>query len=797
MGVLGSKIFRDLWNNKGRTIQVILIIGLSAGSIGMIMGTRNLMIPGMEDLWKSQVPAMINLYTPYLGEDELQVLEDVEGVDVLEGKTSAIIEWRANPDEEWQQATLSSRFEYENQKLNRLELIKGDWPQEEIFAVGQDAEDYFGLSLDKEIYLRVNDRETKVQLSGALYDQLIQPAYFGGMLQLYATNDYFEKLVGIDGFNQILVSAPEYEEAAVTDLADRLQDKLEKQGYDSGRAIFDPNEHIFQSQMDGIFLVLTILGFLSLGLGLLLVYNTINVLIAQQVDQIGVMKAVGAKTWHILRLYFISVFIYGLLALLLALPLAIYGAWAISTWLSNSFGADLGAFEVSQPIIILVVLLCLLAPVLASLIPIISGARITVREAISTYGLSTNTGLLERALAKMRFISRLVLITISNTFRHKRRVVLLEVGLVLSGLMFMAVVAVRDAVEYTTQDVFFSIINADITLIFENPQRFSYIEDLTSSHPDVKAMEMWGFAAPTIRPAGQQESEDDETLSILFGVPLPTQLFGSQILAGRWLDPSDSYAIVIDDQLAEEIGVGVGDWVTLQYAEHEERDWQIVGLSFLPFIPNTASAPRDLLHHDMGFVGRGQSVWIQTWEEDPQKQIAIARNLREFFEQNNVEISAVRGFFGMGDSTTEMATAVIGQMNFLLILLSVMAVVIGAVGSIALSGALSLSVMERRREIGVMRAIGASSWTIFRLFIGEGLLLGWLSWLIAFPLSIPVGRIMSQAIGSVLETDFFYTFSPSGPILWFAIITVLSIFASWLPARGATKISVQESLAYQ
>ena len=111
MGVLGSKIFRDLWNNKGRTIQVILIIGLSAGSIGMIMGTRNLMIPGMEDLWKSQVPAMINLYTPYLGEDELQVLEDVEGVDVLEGKTSAIIEWRANPDEEWQQATLSSRFD--------------------------------------------------------------------------------------------------------------------------------------------------------------------------------------------------------------------------------------------------------------------------------------------------------------------------------------------------------------------------------------------------------------------------------------------------------------------------------------------------------------------------------------------------------------------------------------------------------------------------------------------------------------------------------------------------------------
>jgi len=797
MGVLGNKLFRDLWNHKGRTIQVILIIGLSAGSIGMIMGTRNLMIPGMQDIWKSQVPAMINLYTPFLSEDELQVLEKVDGVVVLEGKSSAIIEWRSNPDGEWQQATLSARIDYENQKLNKLELLNGDWPHDELLALGQDGEAFFGISPDEQIYLRINDREIKVQLTGTLYDQLIQPAYFGGMVQLYATNDYFEKLVGTGGFNQILVSALEYEEGAVTELADRLQGKLEKQGYDSGRMVIDPNEHIFQTQMEGIFLVLTILGFLSLGLGLLLVYNTVNVLIAQQVDQIGVMKAVGARTWHILRLYFISIFIYGLLALILALPLAIYGAWSITTWLSNSFGADMGSFDVSQPVILLVVLICLLAPVLASLIPIISGARITVREAISTYGLSTNTGLIERALAKARFISRLILITISNTFRHKRRVILLEVGLVLSGLMFMAVVAVREAVEYTTQDVFFSILNVDITLVFESPQRFSFIEDLTLRHPEVKAMEMWGLANPTIRPAGQPASEDDESLNLLFGVPLPTQLFGYKILAGRWLDPSDSYAIVLDKQLAEEIGVGVGDWVTLKYAEHEERDWQIVGLSFLPFIPNTASVPRDMLLYDLGFVGRGQSVWIQTWEEDPRRQIAIAKDLRDFYKQNNVQIAAVRGVFGMGDSAAEMAAAIIGQMNFLLILLGVMAVVIGAVGSIALSGALSLSVMERRREIGVMRAIGASSWTIFRLFIGEGLLLGWLSWLVAFPLSIPVGRIMSQAIGSALETEFFYTFSTTGPVMWLVIITILSIIASWLPARGATKISVRESLAYQ
>ncbi|MEJ2349832.1 MAG: FtsX-like permease family protein [Anaerolineales bacterium] len=797
MGVLGSKIFRDLWNNKGRTLQVVFIVGLSAGAIGMFMGTRSIFIPAMQAIWKSQNPAMIVLYTDYLGEADLEVLQDEDGVASMEGKASTIIEWRSTPQEDWRQATLSSRADYENQELNKLELINGEWPRDEGMAVGQDGESFFGISPGQEIYLRVNDREIKIQLAGTVYDQLIQPAYFGGMAQLYASSDYFEKLVGNSGFNQILVSASEYDENAVTDLANRLQDKLERQGYDSGRQIFDPNEHIFQNQMDGIFLVLTVLGFLSLALGLLLVYNTINVLIAQQVDQIGVMKAVGARTGHIFRLFFVSVFIYGVLALILAIPMATFGAWLVVTTLSSSFGADFGTFEFSQPTVILVTLLCLLAPVLASVIPIISGARITVREAISTYGLSTNTGLIERALAKARFISRLALITISNTFRHKRRVVLLEIGLVLSGLMFMAVIAVSDSVEYSTRDVFFSILNADITLVFENPQRIDHIENLTLSHPDVKAVEMWGLASPTIRPAGQPASEDDESINPLFGVPLPTQLFGAKIRAGRWLDPNDDYAIVLDQELAREIGVGVGDWVTLRYAEHEERDWQVVGLSFIPFVPNTASAPRDALLRDLGSVGRGSVVWIQTVQQDPQSQIAIAKNLRDFYKQNNVPVTPQRGLFGMGDTTTEVADAIIGQINFILVLLRIVAVVIGAVGSIALSGALSLSVMERRREIGVMRAIGSSSWTIFRLFIGEGLILGLLSWLVALPLSIPAGRAMTLAIGSALQSEFFYNFTPAGPIQWLVIITILSIVASWLPALGATKISVRESLAYQ
>jgi putative ABC transport system permease protein len=105
-------------------------------------------------------------------------------------------------------------------------------------------------------------------------------------------------------------------------------------------------------------------------------------------------------------------------------------------------------------------------------------------------------------------------------------------------------------------------------------------------------------------------------------------------------------------------------------------------------------------------------------------------------------------------------------------------------------------VLERRREIGVMRATGASSSTIFRLFIGEGLIQGWLSWLIAVPIAIPASNVMTTAVGNAFQFEMLYKYQPTGAIAWLVIITILSILASVLPARGATRISVRESLSY-
>ncbi len=286
----------------------------------------------------------------------------------------------------------------------------------------------------------------------------------------------------------------------------------------------------------------------------------------------------------------------------MALPVGILGGWSIANWLIGSFGADIGGFDISIQAVIAMVIICLLAPMVASVIPVLRGARITVREAITTYGLSTRPGMIERIGARLQHISRLFLLTVSNTFRNKGRIILTQIVLVLSGLIFMMVMSIRDSAAYTVNDMMFKILGGDITMVFDQPERIDHIEQLALKHPEVSEVESWEFASANIRKAGQPETEDDETAQ-LFGIPLPTIMYGYQLRGGRWLDPKDTYAVVLNTKLAEDVGVGVGDWVTIKYAEFNQRDWQVVGLVFDPIITTSAIVSRDILLDDLNHPG--------------------------------------------------------------------------------------------------------------------------------------------------------------------------------------------------
>ena len=274
-------------------------------------------------------------------------------------------------------------------------------------------------------------------------------------------------------------------------------------------------------------------------------------------------------------------------------------------------------------------------------------------------------------------------------------------------------------------------------------------------------------------------------------------MYRPNLQAGRWLRPDDVNAAVVGLQLSDEEGWQIGDWLTLaDRGEDRELNVQIVGILFDPVTNSSIHLPLDTLQGEWNAFNQVNTVWIQTAAADIDTQEAVAQTLEQALERRSIETAPNSTF---GENSIAGIIEQNGERNNIIIrLLAVMAIVIALVGGVGLSGVISLSVLERRREIGVMRAIGASSWQVIRLFMGEGLLLGLISWLIALPLSIPASYgLATRGLSLALNQQLSYNFTLLGPLLWLMIIILLAIVASLFPARKAALISVRESLAYQ
>ena len=115
-----------------------------------------------------------------------------------------------------------------------------------------------------------------------------------------------------------------------------------------------------------------------------------------------------------------------------------------------------------------------------------------------------------------------------------------------------------------------------------------------------------------------------------------------------------------------------------------------------------------------------------------------------------------------------------------------------------LTGTMGMNVLERTREIGVMRSIGAVDREIMRTVIVEGLVIGGISWLLGALLSFPITYLLSSIISSaIFQSQIAVHFTFTGFLIWLAVVLALSAVASILPARNAARLTIREVLAYE
>ncbi len=798
MGVIRHKIWYDLWENKGRTLRVIAIIAIGAFAVGAVLGAKEFILQDVTRTWQASAPATIGLEVkPPVDDTLLDSLAHLRGVKTVEGwYQSKTVRWRRGPADLWQPAILVALEDYEAQTIRQVKIDSGDWPRRKLMGVQRGR----GLTVGDWVELDISNKIYPVELNGVLYNaahpspaSLPDPMFF-------TTRERFTQLTGEAGSSLILATIPDYSDERVKVMADRIQHELEQQGAEVSPAISapggfksrtgKPDQFTGQEAINSVFFILSVMAAATLILGLFLVYNTINAVIVQQVNQIGIMKAIGAGFGRILLIYLSIVLFYAVLALLVAVPLGALGAHGLRGLIVNRQGMIPGPFAISLTAVAAQAGVALLSPLLVAIIPVYLGGRITVREAISTYGLGSASNWLDRLLLKFQSVPRLLSLTLSNTFRNPKRVFFTQITLIGAGVMFMMVLNTRASLSHTFGEVLLSIFQVNVLLDLEEPARIKQVEALTLSHPGVTAVEVWGAAKGTARRLGQPETNDDSKIS-LRGVPLPSRAYVPQLRAGRWLHPGDEYAVVLNQELAQVMGVGVGDWITVDIPTKRESNWQVVGLLFEPVDQEAALTPREPLLRELRQVGQGQSIRVQTLAHDAAGEAAAAADLRTLYEAHGYEVTA-----SAQDTAHRLATQRTNQMAMLFGILTGMALMTALVGAVALSGTLAINVIERTREIGVMRAVGASGWAVAGQFVGEGLILGWLSWLLAIPLSFPAGQLTIQTLSAVLKIELVYQVSTVGIWAWLAIITILAVFASWFPAQKAAQTSVRDSLAY-
>lgn len=801
MGVIWYKIWFDIWHNKTRTLLAVLSIAAGVFAVGAIFGMSDLLTSNMDESHRSVQPPHINVVLAQaVDRDTLLNLETVPGVEGIEPYNNVSVLYKLHPqDTKWRQGVIHMRGDWENQKYELVQLRQGNWPaQKSEIGVERMAAQFLNVGIGANITFKIGNEQRTLPITSLIRHPFVPPPQFADLAFFFMNGDGLERFdIPNNRYDSFYVRVTPYSSDHAKEVATAIKDKLAKQNIRVSAFVYqDPDKHWGRTFMDGFTLVQKMLALICVIMSAILVYNTLTNLITQQTNQIGIIKAIGGRTPIIVGIYLVSAFVYGLLALIVALPLGAIVAFSVTRIFLNMFNIDYNQFQVSNQAVVYQVLSALAAPLIAGLPPVLQGAKITVRQAIASYGLGGRYGSswFDRLIEGIgqRWLPSHYATALGNMFRRKGRLLLTQLVLITAGAAFLIVMSLNSSIAFTLDNIF-AREQYDTMIQFRENRRSGQVEALAAPMQGVEKSELHLVQSASMFVSGQLVKEAGIGTNIE-GIPANSDFYKPLIVAGRWIKPGDGRAVVLTRDTANKNHIQVGDIVTLDLGELGEDQWQVVGLYEPVFVggftSDTIYAPLDSLYKTTKKYNQGTLLYIRTTSHTAEFTTAVTTQLKTMYENHGLNVV-------QSQTQPDLRQTNDFQFNIVIWMMLSLSVIVAIVGGIALMGALSIGVIERTKEIGVLRAVGARSRTILGIFIMEGVLQGSLSWLIAIPISFLAGPVAANALGQAMfgaNLDYQYNWLAVG--IWLVVILSVSAVASILPARSATRISVRDSLAY-
>jgi putative ABC transport system permease protein len=733
------------------------------------------------------------------------------GVIEASGRTQFTTEVRLNGRERDNRLQVFATAPVDPLRIAKFEVKQGSWPPApgEIL-LGGDTFALLDVTVGDTIAVETPSGESEqLRVAGTVYDPSLAPAdqeqAGHGYLSTAALARPGEQAV----LDQLKIqvaddpgqTTPSRDREAIVAVAGNLGQWLQREYGLAIREIQvpEPYAHPHEAISNALLSALLAAAGAALLLSTFLVANMLNGLFTQQIPQIGIMKAIGARSGRIGRHYLaMTLTVAGAATLLAVIPGIVLGR-AFSAVILDSLGIEAASLAARWWTYLVVLAAGLALPPLMALIPLVRTSRTTVRAAIDHLGLGSNlgaaTGIVAR-LGRIRGLNRGLLMALRNTVRRPARFLLAAGLLASAGTLFVAAMSTRtglaEAAEQSSEQI-----RWDVGVQLASPTSLDELVPVVERVAQVSRVEGWtvtegGLAGPGQIPITSTYPDQGHGRLEVTAIPADTAMFTPpKLLEGRWLNPDETGAIVLNQVTVAnaDFDIQPSDTVEL-FVDGRATNWRVAGIAQEPGASSRAYVTAQGLAEATGQPPEANTLRIATDSPAEQTRTAVAVAVKNSLTDAGVGVRSA-------ESVGAQEAAVEGHQGPLVFVLVAGAIALGLIGAIGLASTMGANVLERTREFGVMHAIGARPAAVRRIVVAEGVFVALASLLLAIIPTLGLTAAMANLVGNAfMSAPLPFQISILGAGIWTALVILGAVLATDAAATRASHVTVREALAY-
>lgn len=813
-GLLRVKLRRDLRASWSRLALMVIAIAISLTVFGGVVLARAVSTRETRDAYTSTEPASATLLLdePVGTQQMAGVVEEVRsvpGVTAATGRTQFSSEVAVNGLPRGLPLQLFVATPDDPMAMVRFEITGGAWPPspDEIF-IARDALAVLGISIGDTVGIETPSGEpVELTVAGTVYDPSLSPAAQEQTGRAYVSTEALAP-PGEAELDQLKIQVTEPGEATPTGDRDAIIAVARQVGQwlssEYGLSVREiqvppPYEHPHQWQVDSLLVALLAGGLAALLLSTILVANMLSNLFSRQIPQIGIMKAIGARSGRIAGQYVTMTIVVAVAATALAIPAATSIGRAAAGYFLAIVGVEPASLAAPWWGYAVIVGVGLGLPPLMALVPLIRTSRTTVRAAIDHHGAGAKpgavTGVIAR-LSRLRGIDRGLLMALRNTVRRPARFLLAIVLLASAGTVFVAGMSLGSSVNAVSEEQKEQR-NWDVDVQLVSPATSDEIAAVVEAVPGVARVEgldnvASGLAGPGQIPVTRTYPDQGHGGTVVTAIPDNATLFSTPTLVeGRWLQPGETGAIVLNQVARKNTlpGTRTGDTVELSLGG-TRTTWQVVGIVEERGGRATTYATADGLAEATGRPAQVSQLRIATDTADEQTRTSVAAAVDDALTDAGIDVKSA-------DSVSRSDAITEGHMGPIVSIVLAIAIAMGVVGGIGLASMMSSNVLDRIREFAVMHAIGARPKVVRRIVVAEGVFLALTSVLAAVVPALVLTKILGAGLGDLFFSAALpFRVSLLAVGVWFALVLLGAVLATDAAASRASRITVREALAH-